>query len=139
MSETAADYGSEGHATDQHGAAGVVESAETFAREILPCRLDVTELLTKGQDLEAALQRRDEIERERKNAADGFKQQLEEQAASIRELRKCIRTGTEDRPVSVRVTRDYRRGRVVHIRMDTGEIVSDRAMIAAERQQEMPL
>lgn len=111
----------------------------TYAREMLPCKLDISELLVKGSDLEAALARRDEIERERKAAADAFKEQLEEQAGKLRELRKCIRTREEERPVTICVTRDYRRGQVLRTREDTGEIISERAMTATERQQEMPL
>lgn len=110
-----------------------------YAKEILPCQLATHELIEKGRDLEAELARRDEIERERKAAADGFKEQIEEQAAKIRDLRKCIRTQQEERPVTVCVTRDYRRGQVLRTREDTGELLSERAMTPDERQQEMPL
>jgi len=113
--------------------------AETFTKEILPCRLANYELVEVGRNLEAELARRDEIERERKDAADRFKEQIEDQNSKIRELRKCIRTQSVDRPVTVRIVHDYRRGQIVRTREDTGEILTERPMTTDERQQEMPL
>lgn len=138
MSEEQAEYTSQAP-TPTAPTTGDGAIAETWGKELLPCKLTTHELLEKGLDLEAALARRDEIEWERKKAADAFKEQLDDQAGKIRELRKCIRTREEERAVTIRITLDYRRGQVIRTREDTGEILSERAMTATERQQEMPL
>lgn len=57
---------------------------------------------------------------------------IESQMASISEK---IRSGYEYRDIECDVEMDYDRGRVVVIRMDTGEIVEDRAMSVDERQK----
>ncbi len=50
-----------------------------------------------------------------------------------------INSGYEMRHIECEVTKDYKKGRVTVVRLDTGELVEDRPMTGEEKQVQIPV
>lgn len=103
----------------------------------LPVKLDDEELLDRGQQLVKNMRRVAAAEDARENENKKRKGEIALLEEITAKLSTTIAAGTEDRDVECEVRKDFRHGRVTTVRNDTGEIVDDRTMTAAERQETM--
>jgi hypothetical protein len=103
----------------------------------LPVRLTHDELIERGNALALERQRYNELEMAAKNAAKKAKDDLAEIDAEIDRLAGIVRAKAEPRPVRCKTARDFERGVVETMRLDTGEIVDSRVMTEQERQVRM--
>lgn len=103
-------------------------------QRILGCRLLPEERYERSQSLIAKLEDRDEIEREKKAAAEAFKERLEDVEKEARRLRAIVKTGYEPRSVLCRWVDDWAHNVRRLIRQDTGETVEERTISAEEHQ-----
>jgi hypothetical protein len=105
--------------------------------------IDVTRALTDGEvasrkdELVAVDSEIDDLEDQRKAAAQEFKGKLEPRRDRRRELIHAIETGRETLEVECVEAWDYRRNVVEIKRRDTGEVVEERAMDGDERQEDL--
>lgn len=111
---------------------------QQFAEErVLAVALTDEEMLAAARALAEAFGDMREICERRKEAMSGFKEELAEAQARHIEAWRLVRAGTEDRDVACMRTMDYTAGRVMIVRQDTGEIVSERDMTPLERQKQL--
>jgi hypothetical protein len=110
--------------------------AREFERT-LPVPLSVSELIERGAMLASEQQKRDGLEIDKKAHADEIKRKIDAASKEITRLSHIVHDKAEDRPVRCRETRDYVRGVVEVIRLDTGELVESRVMSEHERQREI--
>ena len=101
----------------------------------LPVRLTESELLTKGAELSAMVKARAYEEEERKSVVATYKARITDLDAQIQKLAQVVRDKRELRPVDVVEQPDHDAMMMRTIRLDTGEVVSSRALEGAERQR----
>ena len=104
----------------------------------LMCDLSDEELFDRAQQLSSTLQRYDEVELEKKNSNKRYSDMLGELGGEARKLSVIIRRRCESRPVCCAVMFHAPvKGSKRIVRTDTGEIVSDEPMTAAELQNNL--
>lgn len=104
----------------------------------LLCKLTDDEVRGLGDTLEEALANVDTLAEEKKSSAAGFKARIELAKERVDEIRGALRSKKELRDVECIETYIYRLGVARMTRLDTGEIVEDRALTASERQPSLP-
>lgn len=104
---------------------------------LLPVKLTDRERLEIGEDIAAAQIKAEQAELDKKAADEGYKGIIEGAYADVSQLTKTLRYGKIDRMVPCEVRRDFRKGQVTVIRLDTMDEVESRPMTAAERQRGM--
>lgn len=102
--------------------------------EPLPCALSAHEKMLKADKLVDVLREVGKLEDAKKDAAAGFKQKIDGKNVEARILAGEIRTGAEFRPVECVERPRYGDMMVDLVRLDTGAVVSSRAMHPSERQ-----
>jgi hypothetical protein len=105
----------------------------------LKCKLTQVEIDERRESVLKKLDEKDRIDFERKRVADGFKSKIGVIDEEISDLRSTLKRGYEDRNVECDEERDYALGKVFIRRLDTFEIVEERAMTVDERQPKLPL
>lgn len=80
-----------------------------------------------------------EIEERKKLHAAQCKAELDSVQDQIRVLARKLRERYEYRDVECREIRDDRTGRMTVVRLDTGDLIEERALTLKERQTELPL
>jgi hypothetical protein len=111
----------------------VTESGMSMTRELL-VRLSDGEVAMKARRREEVAEKREGIEREKKEAVDEFNERLSECDEEIEKLRDMVRTGLDRRPVTCLGQRDPENGRICFVRPDTGEVIDWRPMTSTEKQ-----
>jgi hypothetical protein len=107
--------------------------------ETLPVKLTESEALERA-DVSARLQQeRDAIEAAMKADAAQRKADIQEKDAAMRRLAEEIRQRRTYRAVDCERRFDYSDGKVREVRLDTGEIISERDMTYDERQRKLDL
>lgn len=106
--------------------------------EVLPCKLSDEELLERGAELAKVLDTIDAIDVEKKAAVDQFKARIQIQESRARELRTAIESKCEDRPVECVESFELRLGVARTTRVDTGEMIRERALRSSELQPSLP-
>lgn len=91
-----------------------------------------------GRDLGAKLAEIDEIEAKAKAQARVFKGQIEELQQEASGMGSAIRRGTKVEFIRCRDERILATGMMQTVRLDTGEIISERALSFDERQPNLP-
>jgi len=102
----------------------------------LECRLEAEERAAVAIEwcaLVDQISAAEEAEKARRKAAQGAIEELEVRAS---ELQAIVRSGKEKRTIQCETRIDYAGNAVRIYRLDTGEMVSERAMEAEERQRE---
>lgn len=99
-------------------------------------RVDLTneEILKAGKEMAQSIDELNDLEKERKAAADTYKARIAQATANVQINSNLVRNGYEFRKVDVERTFDYEEGIVSAIRLDTGEVFESRAMTRDERQ-----
>ncbi len=103
----------------------------------LPVLLTAGELIERGWSLSEEQKKKQRLESDKKASADTFKRAIETVEEEVYRLAEIVHSKSEYRPVKVKETRDYKRGVIEFVRLDTGEIVEARTMTEAERQREL--
>lgn len=103
----------------------------------LPVQLTDEELLDRSTALVDNIQKTAALEEEKKSVDADFKGKIKARAEVSRKLTEIISNRTEDREVECEVKKDFERGTVTTVRMDTGEVVETRPITADERQEEL--
>ena len=113
-------------------------SDNTFTKQ-LRCKLTDAERLQKGQAFNSVLDELDELDAELADIKDSYKRRakgIKERGAA---LRKDFATGEEDRPVKCIQEPDFRRNIMLVRRLDTHEVIEERALESHELQGELEL
>lgn len=120
---------------------GRKKKGETFKKitRVLPVELTDKEIQERGEDL-ADLEQQLQGARE-ESAADAarWRERKKALAISITKASGVINARQEDREVSCELRPDYRRNVMETVRLDTDEMVEERALSFDERQQELGL
>lgn len=103
----------------------------------LPVRLTAEEQRLKGEQLAKLYDDRQKVEAEKTRVAQELGAKLKNLDKDIRDLADQVKECREMREVQCREEKDHGSGTVLTVRMDTGEVVSSRAMKLGERQVEM--
>jgi hypothetical protein len=115
-----------------------VAKIETFHRELSVLLTD-DEKRQRGMELARAENELTEFnDRERKARLAELKAKESDIRARIAKLAGVVTTGSELRRVECRGDADYANGRVLLYRVDTGELIGDRALKDEERQVKVP-
>ncbi len=105
--------------------------------QTLRCQLTPDEIADRADQAAHALARRDEKERDAKAAADQFKAEIKTLEASMRQLSNEVRDRATYRTTECERVFDYETGWLRNYRDDTGELVDERRLTAAEMQREL--
>ena len=105
----------------------------------LRCALTDEELLARGQALARALEQMQKREADGKAFAANVKSDIEQYKKEGLRLTSHIAEKSEWRPVECNEVHDFKEGTVSLIRLDTGEVISERRMWDEERQDELHL
>lgn len=103
--------------------------------ELLPVKLTDPELIDRGSHLAKVEDDLGALDRREADAKAEFKAQRSKLEGVRHALAGVVRDRQEMRPVILEMFADYEQGVVEYIRTDLGEIVRDRPMGEAERQQ----
>ena len=100
----------------------------------LKCQLTSDELLAAGLSLAEALEREEALENEKKAVTDQFKAQITEVTAQVTVKRNLVQNKYEYRPTDCEEIHDFTKSVVNIYRLDTGELINQRAMTQDEKQ-----
>jgi len=121
------------------GTASIPEPVKKRFRQRLRCALTADEKLERMQradELEADIEAKEaDFDAEKK----ARKAEIEKIQAARKEIVMQTRTGSVYREVACERRFDYRLGRVLEVRLDTGEITFERPMTGDERQPTLPI
>lgn len=106
--------------------------------EMLPCSLTDEEMVARSKEHAASQDAIDSLEIEKKLVMENFKARLQILEARERELRAIVRTSSEDRAVECVESFELRLGVARTIRVDTGEMIRERALRSSELQPSLP-
>ena len=95
--------------------------------KLLPCELSKDEVAKREHDLFATIEELDALNEKHKGERKPLK-------ARIESIRKQLREGSEVRAIECEERHDERTGRVMVVRLDTEEVIDERAMTVNERQ-----
>jgi len=103
----------------------------------LPCKLTAEEHIARAMELAKAVTRQRETEDEKRLAVSGYREEIVSQTKRIRELSAVVAMGEEHREVAVEMEVDYKANSVRTRRVDTNEIIEERALSVDERQMSL--
>jgi len=93
------------------------------------------ELKAIAQEMAAHVDSLEQVEAEKKEANDQFKERIDRFKRLIKEAAHKINTGQEQRLIDCQVEKDHVQNVVRVYRLDTNELVEERALTIEERQQ----
>lgn len=103
----------------------------------LPVALDTDTLAERGQELAQLGVDIEAAKEARKAEAKAAQDEINGMEERRRQLQKLVARGSEDRPVKCHRVGNWDANLIRYIRVDTGEVVEERAMEADERQASM--
>lgn len=115
-------------------------SAKTIRRETnktLQVKLTDEDKLKLGDQMARALSMFNDAEERRKAMTAQLKAESEQHRAEAARLGVVLSNGYEYRDIRCEVERDMEKGRMKVTRLDTGEVIEDRALRGDERQGEL--
>jgi len=92
-----------------------------------------------SEEIAQAVEEIGEGQNELKFVSTEIKARIQTSEAKLKELANKIRAGYEMKPVECLQTMDFSNGTVKIVRLDTDEVVLERAMTVEERQPELPI
>jgi transposase len=105
----------------------------------LRCELTKEELLECGKELADAKQQIDILDGELQQVKEQYKSRRTALEGKLNYAAQVIATGHEIRKVDCLTTHNYDNGRVTIVRLDTDELIEDRAMNEDERQRKLEI
>ena len=109
-----------------------------FFTQPMPVKLTPEEGADIAKELAENHAEIEKIKAEKKTANDDFKSRINVCEVRTGELCEAITTGSVKRPTQCREDHIFETGTVRITRLDTGEVVTERAMLASERQPSLP-
>ena len=103
-------------------------------QEMLRCALTDEEVATRADRCARVVKERDEAETTRKNVNKAMKKAIDDLDLEIRALAYEVRDRAAYREVNCLDRENHEAGTMETVRLDTGEVVRDRPLTAAERQ-----
>jgi hypothetical protein len=103
----------------------------------LKCLFSQEELDDLAHDMSVKLSEIYEIELEKKNVTSQLKAKMDNAESDLRLVKMNFDNGFEYRDIDCEVRMDFIAGMVVTTRIDTGEVIDNVPMTAAERQLEL--
>jgi hypothetical protein len=103
----------------------------------LPVRLTAPEIQERSQAMAGAVLNIYDLDDELALIKDDFKTRRKSYEAIVREHAQTLKRGWEERPVGCGLNKDFARNVVRMFRLDTGEMVEERAISKEERQREL--
>lgn len=110
----------------------------TFTQE-LPCHLTQEEMLQRSRRAAQIVKEIEDEQASAKSAASRFKAKIEQLSGEARVIAIEIREEKTHKDVDCKTVRDFGAKTVSEIRLDTGEVLTIRAMTFAELQRELDL
>jgi uncharacterized phage infection (PIP) family protein YhgE len=107
--------------------------------KILPVELTNEQIKERGEALAKVTKELDDTSAEAKQSAAGYREQLGGLHAEATRLAHVIESGVEDQDVEVKTEKDYDRGTIETVRIDTGEVLLTEQMTEEERQQQLAM
>lgn len=104
----------------------------------LSVKLTTQEKLERGQSLANEMGELNDIVARHESQKRQMKFEVSAAESKIAGLRSVVASGQELRAVDVEDQADYKRGRVLRVRLDTGVVIGDRKMTDEESQVGMP-
>jgi len=105
----------------------------------LPVTLDDETLLLRSRTMAEKCREKREVELQKANAMKVFGETLKDISGDISTLSQTIMSGKENREVECVERPDYNKKRIDIVRLDTGEVVSEKFMDPADLQVPVPL
>lgn len=121
---------------DGHGKIEL-KPGEELVEEMLHVALTDQELLAVGQEVAEAMAHKRDSEARLKAATSSAKKEISAQDLVLNTLQHKLSTRKEVRAVLCKRQRDEQRMQIRTVRIDTGEVVFERAMHLSERQTEL--
>jgi len=109
----------------------------THETRLLKCELTVEEVRVAAQELARNLDELEALDDKRKEVVADFKAQIEAKEAAAKVQRNLVRNKYDYRNTACTMELNYTEGKVIVTRDDTHEIVTERKMMAEERQSNM--
>lgn len=94
---------------------------------------------TKLSELLAAIQRKEELDAEKKQVMSGYKNKLDEQESNIKVISNLLNMGFEHRPFSCYLTKDFEAGKRFYHEVGSGLLISTESLTASDYQTEIDL
>lgn len=116
-------------------AAGTTYKVTRNFIERLACKLSDEQLAKCARDIGTSRREMQALEAERRQKIDYFKARIDGVGARIDELAEMAASGSEERDVTCQELHVFPLNIVRIVRVDTGEMLSERAMTAEERQE----
>jgi hypothetical protein len=104
----------------------------------LECRLTPEDIRAKEAAIADAFEERERLCAAMRSVSAHRRDEIGTVERKIRRLSEERRSGFELRDVEVEERRDYRRGTVTIVRLDTGDVVEKRDLTDEERRVELP-
>jgi len=105
--------------------------------KLLPCILSDEERLAFADQLAEANERVEEAIANRKSLMEQMAAEVKQAVGYRDKVNRIVASKTEYREIDVEVTFDFKKGRVIQHRKDTGEEIINRPMTQKERQTNM--
>lgn len=109
----------------------------THERNLLKCQLSQEELLQYGDELATALDNLRNLQEEKESVVKEFKAREAAFEATIGAKQLLVRNKYEHRQVDCHLVLNYTKQTATLIRLDTGDIIKERAMTQDEKQMEL--
>lgn len=93
----------------------------------------------KLAELLSAIQRKEELDAEKKQVVSGYKNKLDEQESNIKVISNLLNMGFEHRPFSCYLTKDFDEGKRFYHEVGSGRLISTEPLTAADYQTQMDL
>lgn len=106
-------------------------------RQLLPVMLTDSEFRDRAQKLAGCSRELSLLEAEQEVAKGGWKSRKSEIENRASQLAQTVRSGAENRLVSVEFQADYDAGTISVVRMDDGTVVQERKLLPEERQGQL--
>lgn len=112
-----------------------------FPEQVRTCKVNLTQekVIKRGEELAHTVQLLAQVEAEKREVMSSMKAKADTHEKRITELSMAIQNGYEYEGVVCDSVPDYEGRKVFLHRRDTGEVIEERAMLASEAQETLPL
>lgn len=121
------------------GASAGGQVKPTKVTKDLPCKVSDLEKADKRTRIAALLTRYDAVEAKKKEVTSTFSTEMKQLRSEMSKLAREVDTGVEEKPVLCEERPVYPQNAMQTVRLDTNEIVSERALKSEELQTNMTI
>ena len=109
------------------------------SKELLKCFLTEAELRTQADTMAQSLSQIQSLESDLKSLRKQIESDIAAAEGALNSAVEKFRSGWEMRSIDCEIRKDFETNTVLTVRLDTGEIIRQRAMTAEERQMALEL